>query len=154
MPRIAPSLLAALFMLSAHPLLGSHPCASDDEPCPAETAAPETAPEIVPEFPGGVDALMQTLATHVRYPAEAADANVEGTTVVSFVVRTDGRLSGIRVVRSSGSKVLDDEAVRTVAEGLDIGWTPASTGGRPVACRVAVPVSFRLNPPAATTRGL
>lgn len=69
-----------------------------------------------------------------EYPAEARDRHEEGITSLAFRILTDGTVDGVRVVASSGSKILDDAAMKCVAEWhyrpavkngqiVDAGWT-------------------------------
>ncbi len=48
------------------------------------------------------------------YPEEAARAGVYGELMLRFTLTRDGRLQDVRLVRSSGSRVLDEEAIRAV----------------------------------------
>jgi len=62
--------------------------------------------------------------------------------VLRVEVRADGSTAGLKVLRSSGHRSLDQAATRTVR-----GWRfdPALRGGRPVAAQVVVPVVFSLD---------
>ena len=46
--------------------------------------------EEMPDFPGGVQALMDYLSKNVRYPAEAHAIGAQGRVIVSFTVKKDG----------------------------------------------------------------
>lgn len=48
------------------------------------------------------------------YPEEAARAGVFGELMLRFTLMRDGRLEEVRLVRSSGSRLLDEEAIRAV----------------------------------------
>jgi protein TonB len=50
-----------------------------------------------------------------RYPAEAQAANVQGTARVRFSVGSKGDVLATRLIASSGTKLLDEEAVAMVA---------------------------------------
>lgn len=89
--------------------------------------------------------LLMLLSRNIQYPAEARQANIEGTVVVSFVVETDGRISNLRTVKDIGGGC-GAEAVR-VLQALDeagLRWRPAQLGGRAVRMRQALPLRFRL----------
>ena len=49
-----------------------------------------------------------------QYPYEAAAAGIEGELTVDFVIGRSGKLESVALVRGSGHKVLDDEAVRSI----------------------------------------
>lgn len=96
-----------------------------------------------PRFPGGVEALISFLSKEINYPKEAIDAEVQGRVYLSFVVERDGSVSKIRVVRSSGNKALDREALR-VARLLQK-FEPGKINGTSVRARYILPVSFRMS---------
>lgn len=48
------------------------------------------------------------------YPEEAARAGVFGELMLRFTLLRNGRLGDVRLVRSSGSRILDEEAIRAV----------------------------------------
>jgi len=49
-----------------------------------------------------------------QYPYEAAAAGIQGELTIDFVIARSGMVSSIDLVRSSGSKILDDEAIRSL----------------------------------------
>lgn len=102
-------------------------------------------PEVVGSFPGGEMAMMKFLMENVRYPKEAAEAEVQGKVIVSFIVGADGTISDIKVVRGVAPS-LDAEAIRVVK--LFPRWTPAKVKGQNVASSYVLPVSFKLTPQA------
>jgi len=51
---------------------------------------------------------------HWRYPQEARDNLTEGKLLVLFSLNRTGSLLGIRILKSSGHTILDDEAVRAI----------------------------------------
>ncbi len=51
---------------------------------------------------------------NLNYPEEAKRKNLSGSLVLHVAVRADGSLERVRVLRSSGKKVLDDAAIRIV----------------------------------------
>jgi TonB family protein len=64
------------------------------------------------------------------YPASAAGRAEAGVTLVTFVVGTDGRVSGPVTVRSSGFQDLDQAALACIASWH---YLPATFDGKPVA---------------------
>ena len=97
--------------------------------------------EQMPSFPGGNGALLEYLATHVKYPVVAQENGVQGRVIVSFVVERDGSITDVRVVRSVDPS-LDREAQRVVSSMPR--WTPGKQNGSAVRVKYNVPVSFRL----------
>jgi len=49
-----------------------------------------------------------------QYPYEAAAAGIQGELTVDFVIARSGKLESVDLVRGSGYKVLDDEAIRSI----------------------------------------
>lgn len=95
----------------------------------------------MPEFPGGVNALMSYLKENIRYPEEAKLAGIKGRVTVQFVVNADGSLTNILKLRGVDPS-LDAEALRLIASMPT--WKPGMQDGQPVAVRYTVPVTFRL----------
>ena len=54
----------------------------------------------MPEYPGGLTALMNYLRANIRYPEAAQKAGIEGRVVVSFIVEPNGSVSNVEIVRS------------------------------------------------------
>ncbi len=97
--------------------------------------------DVMPEFPGGMQALMSYLKNSVRYPEEAKAAGIEGRVTVQFVVNKDGSISNIHMLRGVEPS-LDAEALRVIASMPT--WTPGRQHGETVAVRYTVPVNFRI----------
>ena len=97
--------------------------------------------EQMPSFPGGQGALLEYLASHVKYPVVAQENGVQGRVVVSFIVEKDGSITDVRVVRSVDPS-LDREAQRVVSSMPR--WTPGKQNGSAVRVKYTVPVTFRL----------
>jgi len=49
-----------------------------------------------------------------QYPYEAAAAGIQGELTIDFVIARSGAVNSIELIRSSGSKILDDEAIRSI----------------------------------------
>lgn len=97
--------------------------------------------EVMPSYPGDMEAFYKFLAQQMHYPKEALENGIEGRVVVSFVVEEDGRLTHFEAV-SSPSPLLSNEAIRIMRQMPR--WNPAKRMGRNVRCQYNVPVMFRL----------
>ncbi len=75
-----------------------------------------------------------------RYPDIAREAGVEGTVMIQVLVNRDGGVADTRVVKSVPT--LDQAAIECVRQWR---FKPASSGGKPVAVWVAVPIKFTLH---------
>ena len=95
--------------------------------------------EEMPEFPGGMPALIEFLQTNIKYPKDAIKQEVGGRVMVMFVVETDGSISNVRVARKVFPS-LDEEAVRVVKTMPK--WKPGKEKGRPVRVNFTLPVVF------------
>jgi TonB family protein len=59
--------------------------------------------------------IKEEIGRHMRYPDKAQRMGWQGTVVVDFVVHENGSIHDVRVVQSSGYKVLDDSARDTLS---------------------------------------
>lgn len=100
------------------------------------------APDKMPEYVGGQDALMKKLSENLIYPSECVEAEIQGKVVVKFVVNTNGKIGNIEVVKSV-HPALDTEAVRVVA--LLDNWIPGKMNGESVRVYYSLPISFKLH---------
>lgn len=98
--------------------------------------------EQMPSFPGGEEALMQYLSSHIHYPASARENGYQGTVVVQFEVETDGSLRDISALNARGYTALAAEAARVV-KGMPR-WKPGRQNGHTVVVRYSLPVRFVL----------
>lgn len=100
-----------------------------------------TAVEQMPRFPGGDEALMKYLSTHINYPTMAMENNIQGRVIVQFVVEKTGKIGEVKVVRSV-DRDLDKEAVRVCKSLPD--FIPGKMNGQAVAVWYTLPVNFKL----------
>ena len=98
--------------------------------------------EQMPEFPGGTTALMKYLRENLKYPEECAKENIQGKAFVEFVVKKDGSISDIKIMKSSGNEKLDNESLRVVSSMPK--WKPGMQRGEVVNVRFSLPIMFRL----------
>lgn len=107
----------------------------------ADASDAESAPEVLPKFPGGDAAMIKFLIDNVQYPASAMKDSIQGRVAVKFTVQPDGSITDVGVMKSV-SPVLDAEAVRVAK--LMPRWIPGEKDGKKVACQFSLPVSFKL----------
>lgn len=98
-------------------------------------------PDVMPEFPGGPDALRKYINQNVQYPRLAAENKEQGRVFVKYIVEPDGTISSVEVARSV-SRSLDNEAIRVVKNMPK--WKPGTKNGIPVRVAYAVPINFQL----------
>lgn len=97
--------------------------------------------EQMPEFPGGMSALIDFLSSNIKYPEDAIKQNVGGRVMVMFVVETDGSITNVRVARAVFPS-LDTEAIRVVKSMPN--WKPGKEKGRVVRVNYTLPVVFSI----------
>jgi protein TonB len=101
-----------------------------------EPTAPLVKAEVMPEFPGGMEAFKKFMLRNLRQP----DLN-EGEKIivrVQFVVDADGSIKNMHILQSGGG--LDNEVIRVVAKMPK--WKPGIQNGRFVAVYFTLPVTF------------
>ena len=95
-----------------------------------------------PAYPGGVNKFYEFLSKSIKYPAFAADNDIQGNVFVSFVVEKDGSLTDIKVDRKLGFGT-DEEALRVLK--LSKRWNPGMQNGKAVRVKYNIPIKFSLN---------
>jgi len=121
---------------------------------PVQTQNPTTAEkdenylyvlaEEMPEFNGGIDSMHIFLNKNMDYKGIVKDKNTGDKVFVEFVVEKNGSLSNALVVRSSGNKTFDKEALRVVNKMPP--WKPGLMSGNPVRTKLLIPIAFKITP--------
>jgi protein TonB len=99
-------------------------------------------PDVEASFPGGAAALNKFIVSNIQYPETSIDMEEQGKVYLSFVVETNGEISGLKVERGV-SKDLDREAKRVLRSMPK--WEPGEAGGKKVRTRCRLPIVFTLN---------
>ncbi len=97
--------------------------------------------EEMPQFPGGMQALMNWIGSNTKYPAEAVTKGIQGKVFVSFVVNSEGVIENAKIERSV-DPALDAEAIRVISSMPS--WIPAKQKGKPVSASMTIPINFNL----------
>jgi protein TonB len=104
---------------------------------------PAIAQQAQPQRPGnGVTTPKLLHEVKPQYTKEAQDRKIEGTVLMSAVVREDGTVSDVKVTRSLDAKYgLDEQAVKAARQ-----WTfePGTKDGKPVPVTVTIELAFTL----------
>ncbi|MFC0878397.1 TonB family protein [Saccharicrinis sp. FJH2] len=95
--------------------------------------------EKMPEFPGGINAMMNFLRNNITYPPEAKAAGISGRVYVSFEVDTTGNIVNPQIVRGVDS-LLNAEALRVVK--MMPKWIPGEQRGKKVRVSFMLPINF------------
>ena len=103
------------------------------------------AAEKMPEFPGGTMAIQDYLVHNIYYPPEAREAGETGKAYVRFIVDTNGKIVNPKIIKSSGSKSLNEEALRVVKKMPK--WIAGLDSGKKVNVYVNLPIAFSMKNP-------
>src|SRR5512143_3706551 len=74
----------------------------------------------------------------LKYPELAAASGYQGTLFIKFDILKDGSLGGVEVLKGSGYKILDDEAVRAIRSSAPFQPLPADWNMERYSIRAAV----------------
>lgn len=90
----------------------------------------------------GEKALAEWMKRNVKFPTKFVKSGGERLVFVKFIVEKDGQISNVKIVKS-GSKELDEEAVRLLKEMPH--WIPGEKGGVKVRSKFTIPINFLVN---------
>ena len=108
-----------------------------------EEPVPFAMVEEKPTFQGGdANAFTKWMFDKIKYPEEAKKNKIQGMTALQFVISKTGKVMDVKVAKSSGNQLLDDEAVRVISMSPD--WTPGKLKGKAVDVKYVFPVVFML----------
>lgn len=86
--------------------------------------------------------LVQKLNRNKRYPREARRAGAQGVSEVAFTIDRSGKVLAARLVSSSGSTALDEEAVAVLERSSPFPPPPSDMAG--VTINLMLPINFRI----------
>lgn len=102
---------------------------------------PVYAVEVMPQFPGGDQALLEFIKNNLRYPKSDAEFGIQGRVTVRFVVNRLGKVCDVTVIRGL-SPGCDAEAVRVIKKMPK--WTPGKQKGNTVSVYYTLPIVYKL----------
>lgn len=107
----------------------------------------------MPKYAGCEDAVFpkctleqvrEFILTELSYPESARKNNVEGTALVTFVIRKNGDITDLNVVQDPGDGC-GEEALRVMQKMANtVQWIPGKEGGEVVNVSFNLPIQFRL----------
>jgi protein TonB len=119
--------------------------------------------EEMPRFPGCEDITgdkgakeecakkkhLQYLYKNLKYPEEARAKGIEGMVIIQFIVRKDGSLDDLKIVRDVGREDCTEscgDATLKLFKKMqsEIKWIPGKQRGRSVDVQYTMPVKFKL----------
>jgi len=120
---------------SPQPVAKTH----DDTPSSAAESA-ETKPQ--PADRSRILAMIDSaFKDHFYYPAQAIRFGIEGQVLLGFEVYGDGSIHNIKVLRSSGSRILDLAAVDALTQMGKLPQLQAQLNGNPLS--IELPVKYQ-----------
>lgn len=96
--------------------------------------------EIMPSFPGGLEAFYDYLARTMTYPELDRLNQIEGTVHMQFVIEKDGSISQVEILRGATPR-MNREAIRALSSAPR--WNPGQQQGQAVRVYFNLPVYFR-----------
>ncbi len=80
----------------------------------------------------------QRIDRYKNYPYAARRRQVEGRDLVRFVIRPDGTIEGLELVKSSSSNLLDEAAIKAVRDAAPFPGFPREVLSRPLAVEIGL----------------
>jgi len=118
---------------------------TDSTKTAADSAAEDTAiaqySEVLPEYPGGQDAMAKFISKKLKYPKKARKNGIEGRVLVQFVIEKDGTTSSHVVLKDIGYGC-GEEVIRVIKKMPE--WKPGTQKGEAVRVRLVLPVTFKI----------
>ncbi|HEY0770125.1 MAG TPA: TonB family protein [Sphingobacteriaceae bacterium] len=119
-----------------------HSVAPVVEPVAPPITTPIDIAEVMPRYEGGTEAMMKFIQKKIRVPNSFRYMPEGGTVYVRFVVRPDGKVTDVEVIRGL-SKDCDKEAARVIS--IMPGWIAGMQNGTSVPVRMVLPIKFTQN---------
>lgn len=139
---------------TAHPTTAAVPVRTPTATAPVEAAAPPSDQGTLPATDAGIDpptfdpgppaaaALQTDVAPAPPYPAMALRRGIEGEVLLRVLVDPLGNPIEVSIERSSGSRLLDDGALKFVKARWH--FVAATQSGVAISAYALVPISFRI----------
>ena len=104
---------------------------------------PPSAAWKLPHYIGGTKGMCNYLCENMQYPKALKAQKIKGVVTVEFMVRADGSITDVALVKTSGYQDFDDEAIRLVNSFPK--WKAAEIECRPTDMKSQVDVIFDLD---------
>ena len=127
---------------TAAPLTTAPPRVDAPEPTPAVAPAPGSSASVARVRASWEKALVKHLDRFKRYPEIARARGNQGEVTVQFTLDRTGQVIAARVVQSSGSTALDEEAIAVLRRANPLPAAPELVGG--MTFDLTLPIQFRI----------
>ena len=94
-----------------------------------------------PAFPGGLGALREFVGRNATYPVSATRANVQGKTLIRFVVSAAGEIQDVKILKSP--KFGLEETSKRLMSAMPT-WIPGQKDGKKIATPFTLTIDYRL----------
>ena len=105
---------------------------------PPKPNNPVEVAEIMPQYPGGIKALLAFLKKNIHSPADVEEGE-DVSVKIKFVVNYSGSVESFNIVQSGGD-AFDKEVIRVLKK-MPL-WIPGKSNGENVSVYYVVPVKF------------
>lgn len=122
-------------------LVAADPVKAEPVATPASDDKVYSSAEQMPQYPGGMEAMVHFIKNNLKYPQEALRDSIQGRVIVGFVVRKDGSITDTEIIRGK-HPLLDAEAERVVKSMPKM--IPGTVNGKPVNVHYVLPIAFSL----------
>ncbi|MGN6617613.1 MAG: energy transducer TonB [Ilyomonas sp.] len=109
-----------------------------NEAVPETPSGPLVKAEIMPHFPGGINAYFKFLQRNLKQPDDLSEGQ-KILVKVRFIVQADGNISNIEIIQT-GRNDLDEEVLGVMRRMPK--WIPGVQNGRNIAVYLQQPVTF------------
>jgi periplasmic protein TonB len=127
LPRLKRNAISVISTAMISALLVTAVAAQQTQPKPQQaptTATVPASPELAPEIASWQQAVVARLVRFQRYPAQAKGAT--GIVKLSFSIDRQGHVLNSQIIKSSGSAVLDAEALSLLTRAAPLPDPPAA----------------------------
>lgn len=107
-------------------------------PVKKDRSVPLENAEVMPQYPGGISALLAFLKKNIKAPADIDDGEIV-TVKIKFVISYEGKIESFSVAQSGGD-LFDDEVIRVLKKMPP--WIPGKSNGKNVSVYYYLPVKF------------
>ncbi len=99
-----------------------------------------------PVFPGGMNALMQFLASNLKYPEEWNETCIVGKVIAKLEIDKNGKVGNVEIIRCTIPADFSESAIKEVKRVVRLlpDFIPAQKNGNSVKSYYILPISFKL----------
>lgn len=104
-----------------------------------------TVADEMPEYPGGQAEMMKFIAQNIVYPKFEKENDIEGLSIIQFIIEKDGSVSNIKIAPGAEDKAtsaMHNEVMRVIKQMPN--WKPGRNEGKLVRVKYTVPIRFKL----------